>query len=135
MKTIKYLGMLLAMLTLSVSFVSCSSDDEDEDGGGNSSSVVGTWVEKRSDTYLYLTLNSNGTGFWAVKFGEDGNIEYDGDFDYVREGDLLYLLHENQDDTEVLRIISVSSVKFVLEWDGDIRTFNKSERLQLDDLY
>ncbi len=132
MKTIKYLGMLLAMLALSVSFVSCSSDD---DSGDNSSSVVGTWVEKRSDTYLYLILNSNGTGFWAVKFGEDGNIEYDGDFDYVREGDLLYLLHENPDDTEVLRIISVSSVKFVLEWDGYIRTFNKSERLQLDDLY
>ena len=33
MKTIKYLGMLLAMLALSVSFVSCSSDDDDEDGG------------------------------------------------------------------------------------------------------
>lgn len=32
MKTIKYLGMLLAMLTLSVSFVSCSSDDDDEGG-------------------------------------------------------------------------------------------------------
>ena len=38
MKTIKYLGMLLAMLALSVSFVNCGSDD-DEDGGGNSSSV------------------------------------------------------------------------------------------------
>lgn len=32
MKTIKYLGMLLAMLALSVSFVSCSSDDDDEGG-------------------------------------------------------------------------------------------------------
>lgn len=29
MKTIKYLGMLLAMLALSVSFVSCSRDDDD----------------------------------------------------------------------------------------------------------
>ena len=32
MKTIKFLGMLLAMLALSVSFVSCSSDDDDEGG-------------------------------------------------------------------------------------------------------
>lgn len=32
MKTIKYLGMLLAMLALSVSFVSCGSDDDDEGG-------------------------------------------------------------------------------------------------------
>lgn len=32
MKTIKYLGMLLAMLALSVSFISCSSDDDDEGG-------------------------------------------------------------------------------------------------------
>lgn len=32
MKTIKYLGMLLAMLAMSVCFVSCSSDDDDEGG-------------------------------------------------------------------------------------------------------
>lgn len=32
MKTIKYFGMLLAMLAMSVCFVSCSSDDDDEGG-------------------------------------------------------------------------------------------------------
>ncbi len=61
MKTIKYLGMLLVMLALSVSFVSCGSDDDEDEGSGDASSVVGTWELETDEEFYILKFNANGT--------------------------------------------------------------------------
>ena len=52
-------GIALLTVRLSVSFSSCSKSDDDNDNNP----LVGTWVEKSTDTYHdYITFKANGTG-------------------------------------------------------------------------
>lgn len=123
MKAIKYLGMLLAMLALSVSFVSCSSDDEDEDGGGNSSSVVGTWegYEDGEDEEELVTMrfNSNGTGRYTEYCFEHEEIEEDDYFEWEQEGNIVYIWFEDDNDDVTGYLNGNTLVVQVDENDGD----------------
>lgn len=61
MKTIKFIGMMIAMLAMSVSFSSCSSDDDDpvvvEEKG-----FIGTWVHIEEAGTVTFVFTKNGTG-------------------------------------------------------------------------
>lgn len=61
MKTIKFIGMMIAMLAMSVSFLSCSSDDDDpvvvEEKG-----FIGTWVHIEEAGTVTFVFTKNGTG-------------------------------------------------------------------------
>ena len=48
MKTLRFIGMALLTVLMSVAISSCSkSDDDNNGGGGSSASIEGTWIEKR----------------------------------------------------------------------------------------
>ena len=58
MKKIRFVGMTLLALFMSVSFSACGgSDDDDNNGGGNetSTSIEGTWYMKSVTWYNYYT--------------------------------------------------------------------------------
>lgn len=61
MKTIKFIGMMIAMLAMSVSFSSCSSDDDDpvvvEEEG-----LIGTWVHTEEAGTVTFVFTKTGTG-------------------------------------------------------------------------
>ena len=52
MKTLRFIGMALLTVLMSVAISSCSkSDDDNNGGGGSSASIEGTWIEKRNIYY------------------------------------------------------------------------------------
>ena len=52
MKTLRFIGMALLTVLMSVAISSCSkSDDDNNGGGGSSASIEGTWIEKRYISY------------------------------------------------------------------------------------
>ena len=52
MKTLRFIGMALLTVLMSVAISSCSkSDDDNNGGGGSSASIEGTWIEKRLISY------------------------------------------------------------------------------------
>lgn len=64
--------MMLVMLALSVSFVSCSDDDDDVSTSTNI--LVGTWATEDGQTkYVF---NSNGTGSQTIGAGIPRNFTY-----------------------------------------------------------
>ena len=52
MKTLRFIGIALLTVLMSVAISSCSkSDDDNNGGGGSSASIEGTWIEKRLISY------------------------------------------------------------------------------------
>jgi len=72
MKTLRFFGMVLLTVLMSVGFTACSSDDDD-DASGNAS-IVGTWkyTDTDDEVALTLTFNSNKTGVVTVVSYENG---------------------------------------------------------------
>lgn len=80
MKTIRFSGMALMAILLSVGFTACSSDnDDDNNGGGNgkaSASSVFTGGLPKSVAGMSLTYNSDGTLASITNGGERVSFEY-----------------------------------------------------------
>lgn len=100
MRTLRFIGMTLLMVVLSVNFTACS-DDDDEDKPANS--IIGTWeVTGGSDGYDIgekYTFYSNGTV----------SVEYEGDtgiFKYKLNSDstILSIDYEDGDGYEEMRL-------------------------------
>ena len=52
MKTLRFIGIALLTVLMSVAISSCSKSDDDNNGGeGSSASIEGTWIEKRNISY------------------------------------------------------------------------------------
>ena len=52
MKTLRFIGIALLTVLMSVAISSCSKSDDDNNGGeGSSASIEGTWIEKRNIYY------------------------------------------------------------------------------------
>ncbi len=71
MKKLRFLGLMLAMLVASVSFVGCSDDDDDV--VDDPKSIVGTWEEVDID--ITFQFNADGTGMLKDKSGTS-NFKY-----------------------------------------------------------
>ena len=91
MKTIRFIGVALLTVLLSVSFTACGGDDKDEPGG-NSNPLVGTWLGTSDDGYssenCKIVFNSNGTGTFSEWKEGSSNIDTD-DFNYSYSGSTL----------------------------------------------
>jgi len=72
MKTLRFFGMVLLTVLMSVGFTACSSDDDDDTSGN--ASIVGTWkyTDTDDEVALTLTFNSNKTGVVTVVSYENG---------------------------------------------------------------
>ena len=96
MKTLRFIGMAIIAVIMSVNFAACSSDDDDENK--SDSPLVGTWMMTKSikdghtripgqngfDSGLGLVFSANGTFYNLVENekAEDGNtynVELKGD--------------------------------------------------------
>jgi hypothetical protein len=83
MKQLRFIGVALLTVLMSVSFSACSSSDDDDDNGGSSSNpIVGTWYtegeEKGYSTYTEITYNADYTCTWR---------EYNSDKTTIKESD------------------------------------------------
>ena len=116
MKTIfKHLFSIIAILTMSVGFVSC----DDENSENEASSIIGTWIYEEDysdDEYYYeeITFKSNGT--FIVKWEEYYYGDYDSDTErgtYEIDGDELIV--DFDDEISIVTIVSITSSKLVLE--------------------
>ena len=111
----KYLFVMVSMLVMTISFVSCNDEDNDE----LSSSIVGTWIYEEDysdDEYYYeeITFKSNGTFF--VKWEEYYYGDYDSETErgtYEIDGDELIV--DFDDEISIVTIVSITSSKLVLE--------------------
>ena len=116
MKTIfKHLFSIIAILTMSVGFVSC----DDENSENEASSIIGTWIYEEDysdDEYYYeeITFKSNGT--FIVKWEEYYYGDYDSETErgtYEIDGDELIV--DFDDEISIVTIVSITSSKLVLE--------------------
>lgn len=116
MKTIfKHLFSIIAILTMSVGFVSC----DDENSENEASSIIGTWIYEEDyddDEYYYeeITFKSNGT--FIVKWEEYYYGEYDSETErgtYELDGNELIV--ELDDEIIFVTVVSITSSKLVLE--------------------
>ena len=88
MRTLRFIGMAVIAVIMSVNFMACSDDDDEDDKQSNT--VIGTWqvtsstyTEEVGDTY---TFYSNGTGLleWEDSNGNDsGTFKYKVNSDYT----------------------------------------------------
>ena len=99
MKAFKFLAMMVAMLAMSVSFSSCSSDDDDPptDGGVSLAGTFWSYTETAEQsgvtiTYDYSITFSATTAVYKLKVTEKkGNASYE-DYDTI---DYSYSLSES----------------------------------------
>lgn len=120
----KYLFVMVSMLVMTISFVSCNDEDNDE----LSSSIVGTWIYEEDysdDEYYYeeITFKSNGT--FIVKWEEYYYGDYDSETErgtYEIDGDELIV--DFDDEISIVTIVSITSSKLILEdEEGDRITY------------
>lgn len=86
MKTLKYLSMMLIMMTVTVCMSACGDDD---DPSNSSNSIVGTWSTSGQNISinghygtLQLTFNSNSTGNISAIYDDGTDTDTYG-FEYV----------------------------------------------------
>lgn len=72
MKTLRYFGVVLMTILLSLGFAACSSDDDDDNASG-STSIVGSWKQTSDGQLATVTFNANMTGVVTfVYYNDDG---------------------------------------------------------------
>lgn len=139
MKTLRFIGMAIIAVIMSVNFVACSSDDNDENE--NNSPLVGTWVNienKNSMEYKeVMTINENGTGSSAIY--TNGQLDKDGvdNFRYTYDENskvFTWIWEEDSDgesDVYSMHVRELTGSKLVLvddmddEGEGEVITYTK----------
>ena len=74
MKTLRFIGIALLTVLMSVSFSACGGSDDDDNGGGSSKSIDGTWYMKSMKGFYYYP--ANGT-FEPHNSSKNPDVEYD----------------------------------------------------------
>ena len=123
MKTLRFIGMAIIAVIMSVNFAACSSDDDDENK--SDSPLVGTWMMTKSikdghtripgqngfDSGLGLVFSANGTFYNLV---ENEKAE-DGKYSYDEKGNALTLIYTD-DETVHCTVKSFSESALVISY-------------------
>ena len=137
MKTLRFIGMALLTVLMSVAISSCSkSDDDNNGGGGSSASIEGTWIEKRLISYEWdYSKNSpdmstgeartpNAPETWIISkngdnlkvkesFFEDGSLyEYEFILTHVKDNE-----YKIEDDRLIFSNITETSMQMNVYYD------------------
>lgn len=126
MKTLRFIGMAIIAVIMSVNFVACSSDDDDENK--SDSPLVGTWMMTKSikdghtripgqngfDSGLGLVFSANGTFYNLV---ENEKAE-DGKYSYDEKGNALTLIYTD-DETVHCTVKSFSESALIISYTED----------------
>ena len=134
MKTLRFIGMAIVAIIMSVNFVACSDDDDENP-------LVGTWVsieDRNSVEYKdVMTINSDGTGSSAIY--ENGQIDKEGvenfKYTYDEKSKVFTFIWEEdsygETDIYSMRVQELTSSKLVLvddideEGEGEVITYTK----------
>ena len=134
MKTLRFIGMALVAIIMSVNFVACSDDDDENP-------LVGTWVniENRSSVEYkdVMTINADGTGSDAIYI--NGQLDKDGvdNFRYTYDENskvFTWIWEEDsngESDVYSMHVQELTSSKLVLvddideEGEGEVITYTK----------
>ena len=123
MKTLRFIGMAIIAVIMSVNFAACSSDDDDENK--SDSPLVGTWMMTKSikdghtripgqngfDSGLGLVFSANGTFYNLV---ENEKVE-EGKYSYDEKGNTLTLIYID-DDTVYCTVKSLSEFALIISY-------------------
>ena len=124
MKTLRFIGMAIIAVIMSVNFAACSSDDENK----SDSPLVGTWMMTKSfkdghtripgqngfDNGLGLVFSANGTFYNLV---ENEKAE-DGKYSYDEKGNALTLIYTD-DETVHCTVKSFSESALIISYTED----------------
>ncbi|MDR5579849.1 MULTISPECIES: lipocalin family protein [Bacteroides] len=124
MKTLRFIGMAIIAVIMSVNFAACSSDDENK----SDSPLVGTWMMTKSikdghtripgqngfDSGLGLVFSANGTFYNLV---ENEKAE-DGKYSYDEKGNALTLIYTD-DETVHCTVKSFSESALIISYTED----------------
>ena len=149
MKTLRFIGIALLTVLMSVAISSCSkSDDDNNGGGGSSASIEGTWIEKRFIYYQWDYYNNspdrsksytlNGSETWIISkngdnlkvkesFFEEGSLyEYEFILTHVKDNEYK----NDEDDRFIFNNISETSMQIdvYIEYYDDTST-NKAYKI------
>ena len=122
MKTLRFIGMALVAVILSVSFTACSDDDEDE--SGSAASLVGKWkietaatngVTEEWDGYQYYVVTA--THFY---FTDDETEKSDYcTYTYDANSKIMHGKYVNQDTDWDMNVVSLSASTASFQWDEE----------------
>lgn len=135
MKTLRFIGMAIIAVIMSVNFAACSDDDE-EDNKPNSEKIVGQWILTYEEGYITDPTYPEDNQEWShapkdeieylgnLTFRADGTfVESDLDNSELWSGkwklsnNLLTLTGGDEvEDTSELKVLEVSANKLVLEY-------------------
>ncbi|MBC5606890.1 DUF5640 domain-containing protein [Bacteroides difficilis] len=115
MKTLRFIGMAIVAIIMSVNFVACSDDDDDNP-------IVGTWrSEVSNNSYDSFTFNTDGSGIWQAY---RDNRQTDSDtFKYSIDGDKITFTWA---DGEIYTsTFSISGNRLTIKDNEDSETYTK----------
>ena len=126
MKTLRFIGMAIIAVIMSVNFAACCSDDDEENK--SNSLLVGTWIMTKSikdghtripgqngfDSGLGLVFSANGTFYNLV---ENEKAE-DGKYSYDEKGNALALIYTD-DETVHCTVKSFSESALIISYTED----------------
>ncbi len=119
----KIFSMMLMLLVMSVSMVSCSDDDDEP--AAPASKIVGTWQQTNSyGTKIAITFNTDETGYIVYTYATGNDSREVFEYTYDEEDDELYI---NGDDCQLAGYydVAITATKLVLSGyaNGDYGTF------------
>ena len=123
MKTLRFIGMAIIAVIMSVNFAACCRDDDEENK--SNSLLVGTWIMTKSikdghtripgqngfDSGLGLVFSANGTFYNLV---ENEKAE-DGKYSYDEKGNALALIYTD-DETVHCTVKSFSESALIISY-------------------
>lgn len=139
MKTIRFIGMAILAIVISVSFIACSNDDNDETEKDNFVSIItnGAWSQDGDNDII--SISKDGTGFMFEDSGfYNSNTKTGYSFSWVYSNNTITIkttgYYENGNktesyyDTDKWIVTSYSNSKIVLtnaEDESDIWTWKR----------
>ena len=108
MRTIRFFGLTLLTIIMSINFSACSDDDDEAESNNIEQLLIGTWQEEGYESFI--TFISNGTGLYI---DEDEPSE---NFTWSLQGKML--ISNFGDEVETDKIVKITKDIMILT-DGD----------------
>ena len=97
MKTLRFIGMAIVAIIMSVNFAACSDDDEEGNNGNNP--LVGTWIDDDgSYEAIIWKFNADGTGIEQLTEGGPPTDTYSFTYTYDAKTTVLTVTYKEDGD-------------------------------------
>ena len=127
MKTLRFIGMAIVAIIMSVNFAACSDDDEDDNNP-----LIGTWINSEGNATMTWTFKANGTGVEKYDDNEAGSElheVYSFTYTYDINSSILTINYgESDDHGEITEDID----KYTISINGDVMTTKDETENQLN---